>query len=495
MSEWQLRKPFTLATYGTSLTTGRLSAMWPERLYEQMRAVPECVGPVQLYNMGKGSQTSQWGVDNAQSVADINPSHILTETFAINDCVVVGGVPTISQADNIAHMQAMHDTWKARNAAVDITWQTMNGVSTDGMPLRPNLPDYYAAGATKATAMGDSLIDNYAAPPYVPPGPAGGWIKPLPNALTNDGDGLHPIWSGADEIYLFPSVLYIIRRKMAAWWGLPTPDPPEPPVLTTFFYEVIGSGGSGPAGQYGGGAGAADVKTGVFSTEQDVIELIVAAPAIGGALPSANGKPGASTFLLGTPVGDVEATGGGFGGAGFSTGGDGASGGGSGRGAGGVGQGTFGEGNNGGQADSSGGGGGGGGKSAVGANATAGGPGQGGAGVDSTVPAASSRRICAGGPGAGAFGTPPYPAGGGNPGSGGRCGGSGNPGDDSPAGEVTLWYLGAQTYDGGVVTSFGGYTIHTFDTPGAASLTRGVVPPTSTTLDFSNPAQSAYIGN
>lgn len=216
--------PFVLVTYGTSLTTGRLSTNWAERLKQQLLGVPEAIGPFILYNLGKGSQTSTWGVDNAYIGAAMHPTHILSETFAINDSVVVSGVPTVTQTQNLANMASMRSTWTASNPTVDITWQSMNGVSTSGDSLRPNLADYYNNGMAQAAAWGDTAIDNYNGA-QSPPGVATGWIKPLPVDLTDNNDGLHPIWTGAVETYLFPNVLFWARKKMAAYWGLSPPSP------------------------------------------------------------------------------------------------------------------------------------------------------------------------------------------------------------------------------------------------------------------------------
>ena len=204
--------PFTLVTYGTSLTTGRLSTFWPERLQQALLGVPEAIGPVIIYNLGKGSTTSVWGVDNAHYGADMRPSHILSETFAINDCALVGATPAVSLSENMANMATMRSIWKAADPTVDITWQSMSSISTSIESLRPDLANYYNSGMAKALALGDSALDNYA-----------GWIKPLPLALSDDNDGLHPIWTGGTQVYLFPNVLLWARRKMATYWGLPQP--------------------------------------------------------------------------------------------------------------------------------------------------------------------------------------------------------------------------------------------------------------------------------
>jgi hypothetical protein len=219
---WQVRRPFTLVTYGTSLTTGRLSSQWAERLQQTLYGLPEAVGPIIIYNMGKGSQTSVWGAANAYLAADLKPTHILSEGFAINDSAVVGGNPQVSQADHLLNMASMRATWRAANPGVDITWQTMSSVSTAAAG-RPNLADYYADEMTYAAAQGDTRIDNYLGAGGAYPGPSGGWPKPLSDSLTDNNDGLHPIWAGGTDTYLFPNVRWWARTKMAAFWGLPAP--------------------------------------------------------------------------------------------------------------------------------------------------------------------------------------------------------------------------------------------------------------------------------
>jgi hypothetical protein len=122
--------------------------------------------------------------------------------------------------------------------------------------------------------------------------------------------------------------------------------------------------------------------------------------------------------------------------------------------------------------------GGGGGASAVGATGGATG-GNGGAGVASSISGSSVTR--AGGGGGGTFGGTNGTGGsggGGNAGSagtantgGGGGGGFGNTdnGGNGGSGVVIISYVGAQQFGGGVVTSSGGNTIHTFTTSGTLS--------------------------
>ena len=106
----------------------------------------------------------------------------------------------------------MRAIWVAADPMVNITWQSMSSISSSNTSLRPDLATYYNDGMATGTALGDSVLDNYP-----------GWINPLPLALTDNNDGLHPIWTGAVNTYLFPNVLLWARQKMAAYWGLPPP--------------------------------------------------------------------------------------------------------------------------------------------------------------------------------------------------------------------------------------------------------------------------------
>lgn len=496
---WFIKTPFVLATFGTSLTTGRLSTFWPERLREVLNAVPEAVGPIIIQNMGRGSQNSDWGVANAPLIADLNPTHILTEGFAINDAASGIGV---SQAQHLLNMQAMHDIWKARNPAVDITWQTMNGVSTSGAALRPDLAAYYADEVTKAQAMGDRILDHYAggAGYPVPPGFAGGWVKPLPDYLTNAGDGLHPIWEGAVDTYMWPATLYWLRCRMAEFWGLEIPDPPEPPPIPDTDYLLVGGGGSG--GPYvGGGGGAGGVKRG--KTNLTDLYGPVSLGVGGAAAPSTTGVPGNPGTA--TTLGPFTANGGGYGGgyggtAPASNGGGGASGGG-----GGVytspwpgGAGIIGQGNSGGFSNgSNGGGGGGGGYGGPGADAAPSVAGVGGPGYVVDVPGLSL-TVAGGGPGGGyTYSRPAYAAGqgptnyGGGGFGGGNGGGSTTASDAGGHGTAWVWYAGAPQAKGGDVSSFGGFTIHHWD---AQSLNYRPALMTSNTLPAGNVASASDAG-
>jgi len=201
-----VRTPFVLAVTGTSLTTGRLSADWRAQLARDLICQPEAKGPIRVYDLGHGGWTSADILANAPVLSALKPTHILFEGGAINDCVDSGSGPAISRAQHILNIQAMIAEWQTNIPGVDLTIQSMSSVSSS-MTIRPNLVDFYSDEIATGALAGIRTMDNYA-----------GWPKPLNVALTNASDGLHPIWTGAVDTYLYPNVLAYARARMAALW-------------------------------------------------------------------------------------------------------------------------------------------------------------------------------------------------------------------------------------------------------------------------------------
>jgi hypothetical protein len=268
--------------------------------------------------------------------------------------------------------------------------------------------------------------------------------------------------------------------------------------VSASYLVVAGGGGSGgiTGGQISGGGGAGGLLTGTASLNPTQSYTITVGAGGTGTAASAdtNGNQGGSSSL-----GSLVSTTGGGGGGGTNptsgVGGSGGSGGGNAytnQGTGGLG--TVGQGNNGGAgaggaASPAYGAGGGGGASAVGAAGTTSAGGNGGNGTASSI--SGSSVTYAGGGGGGAYvgntvgtgGT----GGGGNGstnsnvptngtanlgGGGGGVGGDGSTaraGANGGSGIVIISYVGAQQFGGGVVTSSGGNTIHTFTTSGTLS--------------------------
>ena len=279
------------------------------------------------------------------------------------------------------------------------------------------------------------------------------------------------------------------------WTGLST--------VTASYLQVAGGGSGGAAGgwtNYGpGGGGAGGLLSGTTSLSlASSYTVVVGAGGAGSVATSSqafNGTQGSnSQFGVLTA-----AVGGGYGACpstsyGTGAGGNGGSGGGGFSGSAGIGAGgtaTSGQGNNGGaSSNAGGGGGGGGGAGAVGATGSAGASGAGGAGTASTI--TGSSVIYAGGGGGGASNSNSAGAGGtGGGGTGGAYQGNGNAGTanlgaggggsgagnsattvisgNGGSGVVIISYPSPQKFGGGIVTTSGSNTIHTFQTSGTLS--------------------------
>jgi len=249
----------------------------------------------------------------------------------------------------------------------------------------------------------------------------------------------------------------------------------------TASYLVVAGGGSG-GGMIGGGGGAGGYQAGTTSLNPtQSYTVIVGAGGAGTTSAYIEGNQGSNSSFS-----TITANGGGKGGAsGLTT----DTSGGSSGGAGGFGTrtGTASQGNLGGTTGWSGAGGGGAG--AVGAdtpNSNVSG-GAGGAGTANSISGTSVTY--AGGGGGGGYRQPGGAGGSGGGGAGGAFaggigvsgtanlgGGGGGGGDNSPgaggqggSGVVIISYVGAQQFGGGIVTSSGGNTIHTFQTSGTLS--------------------------
>jgi hypothetical protein len=262
--------------------------------------------------------------------------------------------------------------------------------------------------------------------------------------------------------------------------------------ITASYLVVAGGGGGGR--QYGGQGAAGGGGAGGLLTSSTTLysgaTYVVTVGAGGAGGSSAGAAPsGSNSELSGTGLTTITSVGGG-GGAGSS--GSGASGGSGGGGQGETapktgGSGTSGQGNAGGAGVNAGGGGGG--ASAAGTSAVLQVPGVGGAGTASSI--SGSSITYAGGGGGGAYGTNTGGAGGAGGGGQGQTGSSttlatsgtanlggggggaayvatGNyNGAAGGSGVVIISYAGSQAFNGGLVTSSGGNTIHTFTSSGA----------------------------
>ena len=267
------------------------------------------------------------------------------------------------------------------------------------------------------------------------------------------------------------------------WTGLST---------VSASYLVVAGGGGGAGGNsafQGGGGGAGGLLTGTTSLNP-TLSYTVTVGAGGVAGVGGNGTQG-SNSQFGTLTASV---GGGYGANRATTGGTGGSGGGGGDqgGSGSAGSGgsaTSGQGNTGGNGASGtnyGGAGGGGGAGAVGSNASTNSGGNGGAGSASSITGSSVTYAGGGGGGgnynqSGTGGTGGSGGGGtanqsltgsatsGTANTGGGGGGSSYTAGSGGSGVVIISYLSPQKFGGGIVTTSGSNTIHTFQTSGTLS--------------------------
>ena len=276
----------------------------------------------------------------------------------------------------------------------------------------------------------------------------------------------------------------------------------SPLTPVTASYLVVAGGGGGGAERNGGGAGGGGAgglltsSTTIYSGATYVVTVGAGGAGAAAGNPSNSGTAGSNSVLSGTGLTTVTSTGGGFGGAQSTstTGGNGGSGGGGWSGGGSPpyagGTGTSGQGFAGGSGNVTGntGGGGGGGASAVGSSwSGTNGSNNGGAGTASSITGTSityagggggavgGGAASTGGAGGGGAGGAGAPGNGGSgttnlgAGGGGGAGNNANPGagGSGGSGTVIISYAGSQVFNGGLVTTSGGNTIHTFNATGA----------------------------
>lgn len=267
---------------------------------------------------------------------------------------------------------------------------------------------------------------------------------------------------------------------------------PITPITASYLVVAGGGAGGGVASTNyygGGGGGAGGLLSGSTTLYSGASYVVTVGAGAAGSATNTRASNGSDSSLSGTGLTTLTSTGGGSGGTqSTNTGASGGSGGG-GQNSSAGGSGTSGQGYAGGTAVS-GGAGGGGGSSAVGSNGTSSNSGAGGNGTASSI-TGSSVTYAGGGGGGGYKGAPAINGGSGGTGGGGTgapstggAGGSGTPnsgsggggacwfsadvaGGSGGSGIVIISYAGSQQFNGGLVTSSGGNTIHTFTSTGA----------------------------
>ena len=260
----------------------------------------------------------------------------------------------------------------------------------------------------------------------------------------------------------------------------------------TASYLVVAGGGSGSTSvgytEASGGGGAGGLLSGSTTIYSGATYVVTVGAGGAGSGSYAGGNNGSNSVLSGTGITTITSTGGGRG----NADGPGENGGSGGAGGAAVtsragGTGISGQGNNGGSGFGSAttsvrSGGGGGGSGAAGANATSGQGGAGGAGTASSITGTSVTYAAGGGGSSQTAGASGGSSVGGNgqglspatsttsgivnTGSGGGAAINTN-GGSGGSGIVIISYAGSQVFNGGLVTSSGGNTIHTFTSTGA----------------------------
>lgn len=187
-------RPLGIACFGTSLTTGRLSGNWPTKLQSQLNGVAN--RKIIVYDVGKGSQTSDWGVQNLDRPCNHRPDFCLIE-FSINDSVTANNISIAKATENLTTIVT---ALRNSNPNMKIFMMTMNGVPD--LTLRPNLEAYYQNDRNFAAANNLGLIDNrvaYGTPNY-----------------TDTPDGLHPSETAVDT-KLLPNIFNSIAPLVTTY--------------------------------------------------------------------------------------------------------------------------------------------------------------------------------------------------------------------------------------------------------------------------------------
>lgn len=214
-----VRKKALVGCTGSSLVQGRLNNDWWARFIKDAPQIAGALGPIDTINEGKGSTNSDWGLANIGLIAARRPSHVLIDTWSINDAAVTAGVPQVTEANHDLNVTAVVAALRAARADVRIALMTMSSVGAAGVALRPNLGNYYTRDVALAATLGTQLIDNYYGTALVP----GGWPKPGPDVLyqidpaTGTPDLLHPT-AAAFTTYSQPNIYKWWADECALYW-------------------------------------------------------------------------------------------------------------------------------------------------------------------------------------------------------------------------------------------------------------------------------------
>lgn len=188
---------FTAAYVGTSFFGGRLAGDLVERLSGALPEQPEAIGPVKVYNFGRGGFTSsQIRVTTIPAVCLVRPNHVYYDTGAINSSVDFGTGPAVDRAQHILDIQQSVAALQAAIPGVRITLLTMSSVSATVATIRPAYADYNADVVAQAALLGLDCEDLYA-----------NWPKPLDPQLTY----------GAGAFAIAPTATFLAMPDGTGW--------------------------------------------------------------------------------------------------------------------------------------------------------------------------------------------------------------------------------------------------------------------------------------
>lgn len=146
--------------------------------------------------------------------------------FEIKVTATVSNYPAFGIANGLASLSTWPGAVGPNGIGAFVNSVYMNSVSVGSLPFSITAGDiigievdrianfiYFMKGGLRSTGFDISGITGaiYAA--------LGNFTDAITTThFTNNGDGLHPIWIGADDTYLYPNVVAWLRAKMAAFW-------------------------------------------------------------------------------------------------------------------------------------------------------------------------------------------------------------------------------------------------------------------------------------
>lgn len=150
-TQQQPQSAMRIVTFGTSLTA---RGGWQQALGAQLA---RCLRmKVDIVNLGKSGAASNWGVQEAASVAEADPDIVLVE-FSVNDAAIHRGVGFGKSRDNI---RAIVGTIRERRPDARIFLMAMSPAHGWRNLIRPYLDAYYDSYEPLSQELGVGFIDH-----------------------------------------------------------------------------------------------------------------------------------------------------------------------------------------------------------------------------------------------------------------------------------------------------------------------------------------------